>query len=119
MHVLVIDDDEGIRETLRMVLEIEGYEVLEAPNGAAALAVLERVQPAVILLDMRMPGMDGWEFARHYRARPGPHAPIVVVTAAANAQQWATEVQADAWLPKPFDLDQLLTAVAQLARPAA
>ena len=111
--VLVVDDDETIREFIGMALAEEGYRVAEAPNGAAALDLLARQRPCVILLDMRMPVMDGWEFARRYRAEHPERAPIIVMTAAADAFQRCREVNGDACLPKPFDVDQLLALVEQ------
>lgn len=111
IRILVIDDDEAIRELTTMILADDGYEVLTAPDGAAALAIAERQPPSVILLDMRMPVMDGWKFASAYRSMPGQHAPIIVVSAAHDAEAWATEIGADAVLPKPFDLDDLLLLV--------
>ena len=114
--ILVVDDDEGIREFVQTVLSDEGYEVRTAWHGAAALELLEQVSPSVILLDMRMPVMDGWEFARQYRERPGPHAPIVVVTAARDAIARAAQIAADGVLPKPFRLQQLLDVVARFSR---
>jgi CheY-like chemotaxis protein len=74
--------------------------------------------PGLILLDMRMPVMNGWEFAREYRARHGRAAPIVVVTAAEDARARAQEIGADAWLEKPFDLDDVVRMVAQFLGPA-
>jgi two-component system, chemotaxis family, chemotaxis protein CheY len=116
MHIVVVEDDHSIREIVTAVLEEEGHEVLQAPDGAIALAVLDRRSPDVILLDMRMPVMDGWTFARAYRQRPGHHAPIVLMTAAHDAAQWAQEIEADAVLPKPFALEELVTVVEQFAR---
>lgn len=109
--VLVVDDDDSIREFVSVALTDEGYEVLTAEDGAAALETVQRRQPGVILLDMRMPVMDGWEFARAYRAFPDPHVPIVVVTAARDAADRAAQIQADGYLAKPFDLDDLLAIV--------
>jgi two-component system, chemotaxis family, chemotaxis protein CheY len=114
--ILVVDDDEGIREFVQTVLSDEGYEVRTAWHGAAALELLDHVSPSVILLDMRMPVMDGWEFARQYRERPGPHAPIVVVTAARDAIARAAQIAADGVLPKPFRLQQLLDVVDRFSR---
>jgi CheY-like chemotaxis protein len=114
-EILVVDDDVEIREMLRMALTDEGYAVLCASDGAAALALLDEHNPNLILLDMRMPVMDGWAFARAYAARPGPHAPILVMTAAVDAARWAREVGARASIPKPFDLNRLIDAVAQHA----
>jgi len=110
--ILVVDDDEGIREIIDTVLSDEGYEVVTVPHGAAALEFVGRRSPAIILLDMRMPIMDGWQFARAYRERPGPHAPIVVVTAAREAEESAAQIRADGVLPKPFRLAELLQVVA-------
>ena len=114
-HVLVVDDDEGIREVVALALSSAGYDVLSAPNGAAALELLDASQPAVILLDLLMPKVDGWEFARLYEQRPGPHAPIIVMTAAHAAHTRAAGIKAKAWLTKPFHLDDLLTCVEQHA----
>jgi two-component system, chemotaxis family, chemotaxis protein CheY len=115
--ILVVDDDETIRDLLDMTLSEEGYEVVAAPNGAAALELVRRARPDVILLDMKMPVLDGWQFARAYRAAPGPHAPVVVLTAAENAAQRAAEIKADGWIAKPFDLDELLRVIQQHAAP--
>ncbi len=109
-HVLVVDDDPNITAAVRDGLEFQGYRVTTATNGAEALRHVELDPPALILLDMRMPVMSGWEFAARYRAK-GLGAPVVVMTAAANARSWADEIQADAVLPKPFTLDDLFTTV--------
>ena len=110
-RILVVDDDESIRQIVRLCLSDEGYRVDEAANGEAALAALAEFQPELILLDLRMPVMDGWEFARRYRLLPGPHAPIVAFVAALNAVQECADLDTAAILSKPFDLDDLLVAV--------
>jgi len=115
--VLVVDDDEAILDVVQMVLSEAGYEVLTAADGAEALAAADRRPPRVILLDMRMPVMDGWQFARAYRQAPGPHAPIVVVTAAVDAARRAAEVDAEDVLPKPFRVEELLAVVDRYAEP--
>jgi two-component system, chemotaxis family, chemotaxis protein CheY len=112
-RILVVDDDESIREMVEMGLSDEGYEVRTAGDGAAALSVAERWQADVILLDMKMPVMDGWAFAAAYRHSPKPLASVVVLTAAQNAERWAEEIGADAVLAKPFDLEHLFTVVGQ------
>ena len=112
-RILVVDDDTSIRSFVEMALDGEGYAVATATNGAQALAVTGQLQPDLILLDMRMPIMDGWTFARAYRDKPGPHAPIVVITAATDAGERAREIQADGYLGKPFDLDELLGLVSR------
>ena len=109
--ILVVEDDEGILSTLELVLVEEGYRVVTAADGAAALDIVERQKPALILLDMKMPVMDGWAFARAYRDKPEPRAPVLVVTAARDAAQRAKEIGADGYLPKPFDIDDLIELV--------
>src|SRR5438270_13782141 len=88
--VLVVDDDDDIRDFMELGLRDAGYRVLSAENGASALDVLARAQSDLILLDMRMPVMDGWAFARAYHQKPPPHVPIVVVTAAQDAAERAS-----------------------------
>ena len=113
-RILVVDDDTSIRSFVEMALDSVGYAVSTAGNGAEALAVTTQVQPDLILLDMRMPIMDGWTFAEQYRQQAGPHAPIVVITAATDAGERAAEIDADGFLGKPFDLDDLLRLVSQV-----
>ena len=114
VRVLIVDDEPDIRATVSAMLEIEGYGVAEAANGADALAVVETSPPDVILLDMRMPVLDGWGFAAELRKRN--HAiPIVVMTAARDAARWAGEVAATAFVSKPFGYDDLIAAVEQAA----
>ena len=110
-RILVVDDDTSIRSFIEMALDGEGYAVSTATNGAQALDISNQVRPDLILLDMRMPVMDGWTFARTYRQQAGPHAPIVVLTAATDAGERAAEINADGFLGKPFDLDDLLGLV--------
>jgi CheY-like chemotaxis protein len=111
-RVLVVDDDAMIRDYIDMALEQVGHEVVQAAHGGEALTVLEGLTPDLILLDMRMPTMDGWEFATRYRAKPGRKAPIVVMTAAADAAVRAAQVMADAFLAKPFSLVALCDCIA-------
>jgi two-component system chemotaxis response regulator CheY len=111
-EVLIVDDDAAIRAVLREIIEFGGYRVEVAVDGAQALAVLEHYRPQVILLDMRMPVMDGWTFARRLRDQ-GNTTPIVVMTAAPDAKAWAAEVQAQGVLAKPFDLVEVLAILAE------
>jgi len=110
-RILIVDDDESIRQIVRICLTDEGYDVSEAPNGQVALTALREFTPSLILLDLRMPVMDGWEFARRYEKFPGPRAPIVAFVAALNAEQDCADLDAAGILAKPFDLDDLLDAV--------
>ncbi|HET7768451.1 MAG TPA: response regulator transcription factor [Chloroflexota bacterium] len=113
MQVLVVDDDPAIRQLVTMALEDEGYGAVTARDGQDALELLARMAeaPDVIILDMNMPRVDGWEFARRYRESALPKAPIVVLTAAQDVAQRCADVRADGCIGKPFDLDDLLAAV--------
>lgn len=110
--VLAVDDDPSILGVLTDILSGAGYVVLTAENGARALELLSGETPCVVLLDMRMPTLDGWGFAQQMRDR-GLRYPIVVITAAENARLWANEIGADAYLAKPFQLRDLLTTVSR------
>ena len=112
--ILVVDDDESILATLEEFLHMEGYAVETAANGAEALGTLERTEPSLVLLDMRMPVLDGWGFVHALRER-GRRLPILVMTAAQDARQWAEEVGAVGYLAKPFDLLDVLSAVERLS----
>ncbi|MDQ3703065.1 MAG: response regulator [Chloroflexota bacterium] len=113
--VLVVDDDAGIRELLRTILEGAGYEVRTAIDGNEALRLFQERRPDLILLDLHMPGVDGWGFARAYRAEPEPHPPVIVITAVQDAQRSAEEIGAAGHLAKPFDLHELLAIVDHFA----
>jgi CheY-like chemotaxis protein len=110
-RILVVDDEEGIREVVNDILTLEGYDVREASHGLAALNLLQTYPAHLILLDMRMPIMDGWTFAERYRQLPDARASVVVMTAAQDARKWAAEIQADGVLSKPFEVDDLLDVV--------
>ena len=97
------------------ILRAEGYPVVGARNGVEGLAQIDRRSPSLILLDMRMPRMDGWEFAAALRKR-GIASPVVVMTAADNAKRWADEVSADGFVVKPFEILELLASVAKHRR---
>ncbi len=111
--VLVVEDDIDLLGMVRLVLEGAGYRVLAAGEGGEALQEIAREMPGLILLDMKMPGMDGWEFARIFRARHDRQAPIVVLTAADDARKRAEEIGAEDYLGKPFEIDDLLAKVAK------
>jgi CheY-like chemotaxis protein len=112
-EVLVVDDDSSILQSVAQALELEGYQVRTARNGAEALTVLEQWGSHLILLDMRMPVMDGWEFAEMVRAR-GLKPKIVVMTATTDAADWARQIGADGYLAKPFELDAVFNIVEEL-----
>jgi CheY-like chemotaxis protein len=107
--VLLVEDDRDIREAVSAVLEAEGYTVLLAGNGEEALAILERGQPCVVLLDLMMPVMNGWDFMEEVRkSRRLDDLPVVVVSA--YSERKAEGVRRV--LKKPLDVNQLLAAVA-------
>ena len=110
-RLLVIEDDEAIRTLVREVLLDGGFDVQEARSGNDALARIAAIKPDLILLDKLMPDGDGTAFARDYHARKGPHAPIVALSAAADAGEWAAQIGASAYLGKPLDIDDLLAVV--------
>jgi len=110
--VLVVDDDPDLLALIEEALTIRGIRVSGAKHGEEALEHVARERPSLILLDMRMPVMDGWTFARTLRARYGRAIPIVVLTAAEDAEARAAEIGAEANLGKPFelqDLDQIVS----------
>jgi CheY-like chemotaxis protein len=111
--VLIVDDDPMIVATLADILTSAGYPIRTAGDGYAALEEVECECPDVVLLDMRMPGLDGWGFAQKV-ARERHRIKIVVMTAAMDAERWATEIHADGYLPKPFDINHLLNQVQRL-----
>lgn len=110
--ILVVEDDPDMAEILALILGGAGYSVRVARNGRDALEAVAARMPDLILLDMLMPVMDGWECARELRERYGRGVPIVVVTAAEHARARAEEVGADDGLSKPFEVNALLGVVA-------
>lgn len=115
--VLVVDDDAAIREVVTMALQDEGYDVVAA-LGAEALSIARRRRPAVILLDIMMPLVDGVEIARRLRADPSTRdIPIIAMSAITVLAETAHGMQADGQLAKPFNLDELIDVVAQATRP--
>ncbi len=110
---MVVEDDGDLRDVEDIALTANGYRVVTARDGQAAMAQLVRERPALILLDMRMPGINGRQFMTSFRAAYGHDISVVVVTAAEDAQSRAAEVGAEDWLAKPFEIDELLDKVAR------
>ena len=115
--VLIVDDDPTILSTIGEILELEGYAIQTASNGAEALREVARRCPRVVLLDMRMPVLDGWGFARAI-AEQSIELKILVMTAAQDARAWAAEIHADGYVAKPFELRYLLAEVERLCATA-
>ncbi len=113
-RVLVVDDDPHVVQLLVAALTDDGYQVDVAKNGAEALAALRR-QPDLLLLDLMMPGYSGWDFVSSYRKTPGPHAPVIVVTAAPDSTLLglAATPGVEAVVRKPFSLNHLLAIMRQ------
>ena len=117
--ILVVDDDDSIRDMLEAFLADEGYTVVTATDGAGAIElVTDKLVPDLMLLDIGMPVVNGPEFVALYRriCEP-PHAPIVVITARGDGERIAKEIGAETFVNKPFELDELAAAVRRSARP--
>ena len=107
--ILIVEDDDEIRNLLRQAVEMEGYDAATASNGKEGLDALSRTKPCLILLDLMMPVMDGWAFARSVEADAAlAQIPIVVVTAYANKVQ---SIKAKSILKKPVDLGCLFKTI--------
>jgi CheY-like chemotaxis protein len=107
-RVLVVDDEVDIRQAVSEVLADEGHQVTAAGDGAEALVMVRDFQPQLILLDLMMPGMSGWEFRRLQKDDPDLSTiPVVVLSALGKDGA----LDAADYLQKPFDLEELLTAV--------
>ena len=115
--VLVVDDDAHLREFVRLNLEREGYSVREAASAEAGLRALEEQPPDLILLDVMMPRVDGWEMLRAVQERHGVEAiPVIMYSGKVDEAAEAAERGARAFIGKPFDPGQLLEATKQLLR---
>ncbi len=113
-HVLVVDDDLDIRDTLREILEHEGYLVATARNGLEGLGCAKLLRPELILLDLFMPVMDGTEFRRRQLSDPEIAAiPVVVVSAAVNLEERVSALGVAGLIEKPLHLDALFELVAR------
>lgn len=110
-RVLVVDDDQDVRSVLFAALSDEGYEVATAADGEEAIEAVRRRRPDVILLDLMMPRVSGWGFTERYAREPGPHAPIIVLTAVASQVVRMPEQGIERVLPKPFSVDSVLRHV--------
>jgi len=113
--ILVVDDNHDNAEIIRQYLEIRGYPITVAHSGDEALALFETVRPAVVLLDVMMPGRDGWDVCRVMKQHPtlGRSVRVIMVTALDEWQdkREALRIGADDYVEKPFDLPTLATTV--------
>ena len=113
--ILVVDDNKDNADIIRQYLEVRGYPIAVATSGEEALALFETVKPALVLLDVMMPGRDGWEVCRVMKQHPdlGKSVRIIMVTALNQMQdkQEALQTGADDYVEKPFDLATLAATV--------
>lgn len=108
--ILVVDDDSAIRDSERQILADSGFRVVEAHDGAEALRQIDIEPPALIVLDVQMPGVDGPTFARELRTRLR-RVPLVILTGVPDPRREADRCNAEAFLRKPFDADELVRIV--------
>jgi CheY-like chemotaxis protein len=116
VRVLVVDDEPAIRSAVEAALSDEGYLVGTAADGAAALNAADSDHPDAILLDLRMPVMDGYAFMAAYRSRPEPRAAVIVCSTGYHPAS-VIGLGASAFLRKPFDIDELIDLIDQVAKP--
>ena len=116
-RVLVVDDDPAIRSSLELALDLEGYQVAVAADGAEALTTMRDDRPDVLVLDLMMPGVDGLTVCRVLRAEKD-RMPILMLTARTDTSDRVEglDAGADDYLPKPFDLEELLARLRALVR---
>lgn len=115
--ILIVDDEEAIRDVIADLLSGEGYRVQTASNGAAALCALDRILPSLILLDLHMPVLDGFGFVAALAAR-GLAVPIVLVSAGTSLAKHAAALGAVGCIAKPFEIVDLLMTVERCRRAA-
>jgi CheY-like chemotaxis protein len=115
--VLLIEDNVDARQSLRTLLEHEGHRVVDAADGPSGLARAEATRPDIVLIDIGLPGMDGYEVARRIRARRGAEPILVAITGYGRAddRQRSHEAGFDAHLTKPVSPDYLVEVLATLA----
>ncbi len=116
VSVLVVDDDVHILRMMRRILELDGYRVLSASDGEAALDVFDEETPDLVLLDIMMPGMDGYTLCRYIREFS--QVPIIMVTVKSNDEEkvQGLDAGADDYVPKPFSANELLARVRAVLR---
>jgi len=117
LTILIVDDDLGIRLSVSDYLEMAGYSVLTSDNGQNALAMVSQHQPHLIVTDVTMPQMDGYELIRQVRRQPAFRLlPVIFLTARTNTDERIKGYQlgCDAYLPKPFELNELSAVVRNL-----
>jgi CheY-like chemotaxis protein len=115
--VMVVEDDEAVREVIQTCMDFGGYEVTALPDGRSALAALDRVRPDLILLDVRMPDITGWDLLGLLRHSPKYQSlPVIMLTGMSDpaSQAYAWQLGCTCYLTKPIDLHDLLLLVERL-----
>jgi two-component system, OmpR family, response regulator MprA len=113
--ILIADDDEGIRELLRELLDSEGYRVQEATNGAEAIASIAANRPHAVLMDLMMPVVSGVEATAMLKRDPRTASiPVLAMSAGRNIVALQNDIPADDFIAKPFELSTLIAAIAAL-----
>lgn len=119
-RIVCIEDDAEMIELLRLMLSRQGYEVFGAVGGQVGLVEVDRLQPDVVLLDLMMPGMDGWEVYRRLKDNPATcNIPVIMLTAKAkNSERIKAlrEAQVDDFIAKPFSPNQLVDSIERALR---
>ncbi len=114
LDTVIIEDEEAISMVIQVVLSHRGISTMKAHTGGEGLNIINREHPAVVLLDVRLPDMDGWDVCRQLKQSGNGTTPAVVFLTAATQEQdkqMARKVGGDYFIPKPFDIDKLVTVV--------
>lgn len=115
--VLVVEDDKDIRQLLLASLEQEGFRVLSAADGEEAIRIATATRPAAVILDVALPKVSGAEVAASIRDLYPDGVPLLVISATDRIEDVRTRIRAERYLAKPFDLDELVSAVRMLTEP--
>jgi DNA-binding response OmpR family regulator len=117
-RILLAEDDPAIRKLVGWTLDDEGLTIDEAADGEAAIDYLAARRPALLILDVMMPRADGFQVAEALRSIHGHRTPILVLTAAGDARDAARQMDAEAYLAKPFEIERLIAKVNDLLEPS-